>query len=210
MQRLAIIIAALLFIASAETGNAWNSTNVSGALPPLRFAMTEAADGKAVTEANFKGKIVLLYFGYTYCPDVCPATLLNITNMVGSLGKRADDVRVLFVTVDPARDSLPILRKYTHAFAPEIVGLRGTPNEIAALAKRYRVTYSAQPATKGGRYEVTHSSAVYVFDREGNIRLLFSGLAESNANLAPEKADLQELVRSPAGESWWRRLISLL
>jgi protein SCO1/2 len=200
----------LMGILSSGSAKAWNSTDVSGALPPLSFTMTRASDGKTVTATDFKRKVVLLYFGYTFCPDVCPTTLLNISDMLKSLGKEADDVRVLFITVDPNRDTLPVLKQYTNAFAPQIVGLRGTPDQLATLAKRYRVSYSVKPASQGHPYEVTHSSAVYVFDRQGNIKLLFSGLALPNAKTKPEEADLRTLVAQSNNESWWRRLMGHL
>lgn len=203
----ALIGAQLLTSGPAE---AWNSTDVSGVLPPLSFTMTRASDGKTVTAADFKGKIVLLYFGYTFCPDVCPTTLLGITDMLKKLGKRADDVRVLFVTVDPNRDTLPVLKQYTEAFAPQVVGLRGTPNELADLAKRYRVSYSVTPAHDGKPYEVTHGSAVYVFNRDGNIRLLFTGLSQPKTKLGPFTEDLRAMVAGAGSDSWWGRLLSSL
>jgi protein SCO1/2 len=189
---------------------AWNSTEISGALPPLEFKLTRASDGKTVTAADFKGKIVLLYFGYTMCPDACPTTLLNLSEMLKPLGKQADDVRILFVTVDPNRDTLPVLKQYTEAFGPQVVGLRGTPDELATLAKRYRVAYSVEPAANGHDTEVTHSSALYVFDRQGEVKLLFSGLSLANADTAPELADLRELVTYGAKGSWWHRLLGRL
>lgn len=199
-----LLCAALLF--AARPALAWNSTDVTGALPPLKFTMTRAADGKTVTAAHYRGKVVLLYFGYTFCPDVCPTTLLNIANMLKTLGKKADDVRVLFVTVDPNRDTLAVLRQYTEAFAPQVVGLRGTPNQLATLAKRYRVAYSVSPASAGHPYEVTHSAAVYVFDRNGNIKLLFSGLSLPKAPIAGMTSDLQQIVAGTGG-SWWQRIV---
>jgi protein SCO1/2 len=189
---------------------AWNSTDLSGAMPPLQFTMTQASDGKIVSAADFKGKIALLYFGYTFCPDVCPTTLLNLTTMLKSLGKDADAVRVLFVTVDPGRDTLPVLKDYANAFAPQVVALRGKPNELATLAKRYRVSYSVTPGGNGHPYEVTHSSAVYVFDRMGNIKLLFTGLALAKADAEPELADLRTLVARTGEGGWWHRLLGLL
>jgi protein SCO1/2 len=206
-----VALATILLMGILSSGSAaWNSTDVSGALPPLAFTMTRASDGKTVTAADLKGKVVLLYFGYTFCPDVCPTTLLNISDMLKSLGKEADDVRVLFVTVDPNRDTLPVLKQYTNAFAPQIVGLRGTPDQLATLAKRYRVSYSVKPASQGHPYEVTHSSAVYVFDRQSNIKLLFSGLALPNAKTKPEEADLRKLVTQSSDENWWHRLMDYL
>lgn len=196
------LLTALLMVGSEA--KAWNSTDMTGALPSLDFTMTRALDGKTVTPADFKGKVVLLYFGYTFCPDVCPTTLLDIATMLKTLGKDADDVRVLFVTVDPSRDTLPVLKSYTAAFAPQVVGLRGTPDQLATLAKRYRVAYSVQPASGGNPPEVTHGSAVYVFDRNGAIRLLFSGLAVPNAKLTGMTADLQQLVLQSGHMSLWR------
>jgi len=213
LSRRAVLLgaaAATAGLATTAPAFAWNSTDLSGAMPALQFTMTRASDGKTVTAADFKGKIVLLYFGYTFCPDVCPTTLLNLTTMLKSLGKDADAVRVLFVTVDPGRDTLSVLNDYTNAFAPQVVGLRGTPDQLATLAKRYRVSYSVTPAADGKPYEVTHSSAVCVFDRAGDIKLLFSGLALAKADTKPELADLRTLVAGSGPAGWWHRLLGLL
>jgi protein SCO1/2 len=129
--------------------------------------------GKPVTAATYRDKVVVLYFGYTHCPDVCPLTLVQLHTVLQRLGKGADDVRILFVTVDPTRDTVPVLRQYVTAFDPRIVGLTGSQDEIAKLAKRYRSFYQREtPKTASGEYEVTHSSAIYIFDREGRARLL--------------------------------------
>jgi protein SCO1 len=204
----ALAVCALLLVGGPA--RAWNSDDMTGSLPALSFTMTRATDGKTVTGADYKGKIVLLYFGYTNCPDVCPTTLLNLTTMFKSMGKSADDVRVLFVTVDPNRDTLPILKEYAQAFAPQIVGLRGTPDQLATLAKRYRVSYSVTPAHDGKPYEVTHGAAVYVFNRAGDIKLLFTGLSTQNTKLAPLTADLKAMVAGAGSSSWWRRMLSWL
>jgi len=202
------MLVAGLFALCGSPALAWHSTEISGALPPLDFQMTRASDGKLVGAADFKGKVVVLYFGYTYCPDACPTTLLNLSEMLKALGPRADDVRVLFVTVDPGRDTLDVLKEYTGSFAPQVVGLRGTPDQLAALAKRYRVSYSVE-RTPGG-VAVTHSSAIYVFDRDGEPRLLFTGLALPNAPIEPALADLRELVTHGPNGGWWRRLLGWL
>jgi protein SCO1/2 len=205
---LAALLGVLLIVAAPA--RAWHSTDMTGALPPLSFTMTRASDGKTVTADDYKGKIVLLYFGYTFCPDVCPTTLLNVTDMLKTMGSRAGDVRVLFVTVDPGRDTLPVLKDYTSAFAPQVAGLRGTPDQLATLAKRYRVAYSVTPAHDGKPYEVTHGAAVYVFNRAGAIKLLFTGLSTQDAKLAPMTEDLEKMVAGEGGGSWWRRLMSWL
>jgi protein SCO1/2 len=211
LQRLRIPITAVLIgLLLTGAANAWHSTDMSGTLPPLAFTMTRASDGKTVTADDFKGKVVLVDFGYTFCPDVCPATLLNIATMLKSLGKSADDVRVLFVTVDPGRDTLPVLKEYTQAFAPQIVGLRGTPDQLATLAKRYRTAYSVKPAQNDKDYEVTHGAAVYVFNRAGDLKLLFTGLSAPNTKLDGMSADLQAMVAGAGGRSWWHRLLGQL
>jgi protein SCO1 len=202
-----LIAVALLAAAPAQ---AWNGDDMTGVLPPLKFTMTRDTDGKTVTAADYKGKIVLLYFGYTNCPDVCPTTLMNVTDMLKKLGKGADDVRFLFVTVDPNRDTLAILKQYTGTFAPQIVGLRGTPDQLATLAKRYRVSYSVTPAENGKPYEVTHGAAVYVFNRQGEIKLLFTRLSAPNVKLAPWTEDLSAMVAGEGSSTWWRRWLSWL
>jgi len=189
---------------------AWHSADISGALPRLSFTMTRATDGREVNAADYKGKITLLYFGYTFCPDICPTTLLNLTIALKKLGSEADDVRVLFVTVDPNRDSLQTLKQYTSALAPQIVGLRGTADQLAELAKRYRVAYSVKPATNDHPYEVTHSPAVYVFDRNGEVKLLFSGLATANPNLDGIADDLVILLKQSSHLSLWQRILNML
>jgi protein SCO1/2 len=204
------LLAAGLLVFCGGRARAWHSTEIGGALPELDFQMTRASDGKLVGAADFRGKVVLLYFGYTFCPDACPTALLNISEMLKALGPRADDVRVLFVTVDPSRDTLDVLKEYSGSFAPQVVGLRGTPDQLAALAKRYRVSYSVEPAPGGHGFEVTHSSGIYVFDRGGEARLLFTGLALPNAPIEPALADLRDLVTRGPNGSWWHRLLGWL
>jgi len=172
--------AAVLLAACAAHPN-WQLDDVSGHLPDLEFQLTNDL-GKPVTAATYLGKVVVLYFGYTHCPDVCPLTLVHLHTVLQKLGKDADDVRVLFVTVDPARDTVPVLHQYVTAFDPRIVGLTGTQDAIGALAKRYRAFYQREtPETSSGDYEVTHSSAIYIFDREGRARLLATPGATNDA-----------------------------
>ena len=187
-------IAAVAALAGCDNDAEWRSTAKSGSSPPLELGMTRASDGKPVTEVDYRGKVVMLYFGYTFCPDVCPTTLANVSRILGQLGAAARQVGVLFVTVDPDRDTLPVLKDYVKNFAPEIEGLRWAPDQLAALARRYRVVYSVTPETKGQPYEVTHSSAIYVFDRSGEARLLVSPLVSSNADIAGATADLERLI----------------
>jgi protein SCO1/2 len=154
-------------------------TDISGVMPDLKFAMMRANDGAAVTQDSYRGKTVILYFGYTHCPDVCPATLANLADVLKSLGPHANDVRVLFVSVDPARDTLPELKSYVTAFVPQIDGLRGSPNQIARLAQRYRVLYSVTQTPHG--VDVMHSGSVFIFDRDGRAREVMTGTTDTKA-----------------------------
>jgi protein SCO1/2 len=148
----------------------FHASDISGFMPPLEFSLTGPSG--AVTAADLRGKITLLYFGYTHCPDVCPTTLADLARVLRRLGPRADSVRVLFVSVDPQRDTPQLLQRYSAAFAPQIVGLTGTDEQLTTLAKRYRAAYRRDPPDADGNYAVYHSSAVFIFDRGGHARLL--------------------------------------
>ncbi|HEY4113029.1 MAG TPA: SCO family protein [Rhizomicrobium sp.] len=183
------IIAIMLAACSQQTPS--GATDITGAMPRLQFSMTRANDGRPVTANDYRGKVVALYFGYTHCPDQCPTTLANLAAVLKRLGSQAKGVRVLFVSVDPNRDSLPMLKAYVSTFAPQIDGLRGTPDQIARLTRRYRVVYRVTPASPGHPYEVNHSSTVYIFDPSGRARLVAlqtdntKAIATDFANLMP-------------------------
>ncbi len=172
--------------------------------------MIRASDGKEVTEADYRRRIVLLYFGYTFCPDACPTTLSNIAEILTRLGPQAQHIRVLFVTVDPNRDTPAVLAAYVKNFAPQIDGLRGTPDQLAALARRYRVVYSVTPATEDHPYEVTHSSAIYVFDGSGAARLIIASLASTTPDIAGTAADLKRLADQARPPNLLARVLQLL
>lgn len=164
----------------------FHMTDISGAMPRLDFHLSRASDGAPVTGESYRGKVVALYFGYTNCPDICPATLANLAGMVNKVGSK--DVELLFVTVDPRRDTLPILKRYVAAFSPQFEGLRGTDEELADVARRYRVAYSANPKPP---YTVMHSNAVFFFDRKGHVRLVTTDTTDTDAMAE----DVRRLVR---------------
>lgn len=169
---LALVLGTLLLGACNRSDSIeWRLTNVAGHMPDLDFHLVDD-QGKAVTGQDYRGKVVLLYFGYTHCPDVCPLTLAQLHVVMQRLGPLADGARILFVSVDPARDTPDIMHAYVNAFDPRAVGLSGTPREIEALSKRYRSAFTREPDKGDGQYEVSHSSAIYVFDRDGKARLL--------------------------------------
>lgn len=167
-----ILFLAVFALTACNKGKPWATKNISGLMPRLSFHMIEANRDAPVDAANFRGKLILLYFGYTHCPDVCPLTLQRLKGAISNLGKQADQVRILFVTVDPRRDSLAVLKKYTAFFGPQVLGLRGDKADLRKLTKMYRVTYGYDKPDASGNYNVSHSSAVYVFDRKGEARLL--------------------------------------
>ena len=181
-MRITALFFAMLALASCSKP-AWHMTDISGAMPRLDFHMSSA--GKQVTAADFRGKVVALYFGYSHCPDVCPATLANLADMASRVN--SPDVTILFVTVDPDRDTDAVMADYAKAFSPQVVGLRGTENQLASLARTYRVAYSVKP---GPPYEVMHSNAVFFFDRVGKARLVTT----DTGNAAAMAEDMKKLL----------------
>lgn len=167
---LTILLLALCLSACAKT-QSWALNDVTGHLPDLDFTLT-GDNGKPLHGSDFRGKVVLLYFGYTHCPDVCPLTLTHLHQVMGKLGAASDDVRILFVSVDPRRDTPDVLRQYVPAFDKHAVGVTGSVSELRAMAKRYRVAFDLKKPDADGNYEVSHSSAVFIFDRDGKARLL--------------------------------------
>lgn len=150
----------------------WHLSNVSHIVAPLQFSLP-STDGGTATARDFRGKVVMMYFGYTHCPDVCPTTLAKLSGAIKQLGPQDKDVRVLFVTVDPQRDTMAVLKRYVNAFdSRHFVGLRGDDAATTAITKRYRVGYTDGKKDADGDYSVSHSSGVFIFDRQGNARLL--------------------------------------
>lgn len=122
--------------------------------------------------ADFRGKVIVLFFGFTHCPDICPTTLSEMAATMKRLGKRAEEVQVLFVTVDPVRDTPELLAKYVPAFHPRFLALRGTEAQTQELASKFKVFY--QKYGDGPNYSIDHSSGTFIFDKEGRLRLLVS------------------------------------
>jgi len=189
-------------LSACNRDEGWHATDITGVSPDLELAMTRAEDGRHVTAADYSGKVTLLYFGYTFCPDICPTTLANVAEILKGLGGEASKVRVLFVTVDPGRDTAKILNQYTDAFAPQVDGLAGTADQLAALARRYRIAYSVKPNDDPSRYEVSHSPAIYVFGKQGKARLLIGNLGIGKPDLKGIGADLHRLIGESGGPGW--------
>jgi protein SCO1 len=131
------------------------------------FSLTNG-DGKTVTDADLRGKYALVYFGYTFCPDVCPTTLNEVATALQSLGPKAKALQAVFISVDPARDTPAVMKRYTEAFDPRIMGLTGSPEQVAKVAKEFRVYYATHRTGPGPTdYTVDHSSILYLMGPDG-------------------------------------------
>ncbi|MDN5844048.1 MAG: SCO family protein [Alcaligenaceae bacterium] len=167
-----ILVFALLCILGV--GNALAVVHpVRGFLPDLKFTLQGAGD-TTVTEKDFSGKVVLMFFGYASCPDICPTTMVQLAQVTEALGADADKVRILFVSVDPHRDTPDILQAYVDQFDRHAIGLTGNESAIADVARRYRVAYKIEKPEDSDpdHYTVAHSRGIYCFDQQGRARWL--------------------------------------
>lgn len=189
ISQLAVITVLALATACAKPPP-WNGREVSGLFPDLEFSLV-GEDGERVEASAFRGKTTLLFFGFTNCPGVCPATLGQLSVALQGLDDSADEVQVLLVSVDPARDTPEAMKAYTARFGPWLHGLTGPEADLRALNNAYKVDFLAQPAGKDGNYEVVHSSRVFAFDAEGRCRLLLGDTADTDGVVS----DLRRLLR---------------
>lgn len=171
-RSLCIMFSASLLLALAGCGErpAFVNTDLTGLDYARDFQLTDHT-GKPRSLADFKGKAVLVFFGYTQCPDVCPTTMAAMATVMQQLGKDADRLQVLFITVDPERDTQALLAKYVPAFDPRFLGLRGDAAATAKVAKEFKVFFQKVPGREPGSYTMDHTAGSYVFDTQGRIRL---------------------------------------
>jgi protein SCO1/2 len=173
---LTLLLAAALAVVLAGCGKPaapkleFKNTDVTGLGYVREFALTDHT-GHPRTLADYKGKLVLVFFGYTQCPDVCPTTMADMAQVMREMGPQADQVQVLFVTVDPERDTQALLAEYVPAFDKRFVGLYGDAAATAKVAKEFKVYYAKVEGETDSSYTVDHTAGTYVFDREGKIRL---------------------------------------
>ena len=151
----------------------FKGTDITGAAFARTLALTDH-HGKPRTLDDFKGKVIVVFFGYTQCPDVCPTTLAALREVRDKLGAEGDRLQVLFVTVDPERDTEPLLAQYVPAFHPDFLGLRGDAEATAKVAKEFKIFYNKNTGTTPTSYTVDHSAGVYIFDPQGRVRLFGS------------------------------------
>jgi protein SCO1/2 len=168
---LACAVAPLAAIAGCRRAPvSFSAVDVTGANFGRDFALTDHL-GQPRTLADYRGKVVVVFFGFTQCPDVCPTTLAEMAQALRELGPRADRVQVLFITVDPERDTQALLAQYVPAFDPRFVGLRGDADAIARTAREFKVFYQKVAGSSPGSYSVDHTAGSYVFDPQGRLRL---------------------------------------
>ncbi len=172
--RLVLLMAALLAACGNEAPK-FQLTDITGAGFGRDFQLTDH-NGKPRTLADFRGKVVVIFFGFTHCPDACPTTMGELALVMKELGKDADRVQVLFVTVDPQRDTPAVMSQYVPAFHPGFLGLYGDADAIARTAKEFKVFHQKQPLPGGG-YSVDHSAGTYIYDTAGRLRL-FAGYGQ--------------------------------
>lgn len=170
MLRLSRLLLLTLALAACSPPVQFNATDITDADWGRDFHLSDH-NGKARSLADFKGKAVALFFGYTHCPDVCPTTLAGMAEVMKLLGKDAAKVQVLFVTLDPERDTPALLSRYVPAFYPTFLGLSGDPAATAATAMDFKTFFQKQAGSSPGNYTVDHSAATYLFDPRGRLRL---------------------------------------
>ena len=166
-----LLLASLAISAGCQPGDpGFRSTDITGAEFGKDFSLVDHT-GKRRSLADFRGKVVVVFFGFTHCPDVCPTTLAELANAMKKIGADSDKVQVLLVTVDPDRDSAAVLGPYVTAFDPRFLALRGSAEETAQVVKEFKVIYQKVAGNKPENYTMDHSAGSYIFDGQGRIRL---------------------------------------
>ena len=175
--------------APAVPAHHFNAVDLTGASYAQQFSLPDF-DGKVRTLADFKGKVTAVFFGYTQCPDACPTTMAELAGIEKTLGADAARVQVVFITVDPSRDTAALLKSYVTNFNPGFLALRGDDAQTKAVAKEFKVFYEKVPGKTATDYSIDHTAGTYIFDTQGRIRLF------ARQNMDPDQltADLKALL----------------
>ncbi len=169
---LLIALFAVLLVGCGESRVDFHGKDITGVMEDLSFTLTDE-NGDTVDASIVDNKAVVLFFGYTHCPDYCPMTLTLLAQAMNTLSEQErEQLRVLFVSVDPERDTPALLKEYTAYFGPEVIGLTGNKDQLDDVTKRYRTAYGYGDKDEQGNYEVSHGLAMYGFDKSGQVRLL--------------------------------------
>lgn len=188
--RLMLVCLAALLAACEPDAARFNNVDISGANYAQDFRLNDV-EGRTRTLADFRGKVVVMFFGYTQCPDVCPTTMTDMAEVKRRLGPDGERLQVIFVTLDPDRDTPQVLAEYVPAFDPSFIALRGSLEETAAVAKEFKVFYQKVPGRTGTSYTMDHTAGSYVFDRDGRVRLFLRHAGPVD----PIVQDLAKLLR---------------
>lgn len=190
LARLLLGVFVALVAACDASAPRFNNVDITGANYARDFRLTDFR-GATRTLADFRGKVVVMFFGFTQCPDVCPTTLSDMAEVRKRLGADGDKLQVIFVTIDPQRDTPEVLAQYVPAFDPSFIALRGTADETAAIAKEFKVFFQKVPGKTETSYTLDHTAGSYVFDKEGRVRLFL----RHAGGVEPIVADLKQLLR---------------
>lgn len=190
LVRASLSLCALGALSACSDKPAFRNTDITGADFAKDFELTDH-HGRPCRLADFRGRLVVVFFGFTHCPDVCPSTMAEMGEVLRALGPQAAaQVQVVFITVDPERDTQELLAQYVPAFDKSFLGLRGNAEATARVAKSFRVFYQKVPGKTAGSYTIDHTAGSYVFDRQGRVRLFI----KHGAGPAPIEADLRRLL----------------
>jgi len=184
---LILVFAVLLQSCSKPAG--WHASDITGTMPDLEFSLT-GTDGQRVDAKSLLGKPILIFFGFTNCPHVCPTTLTQLSVVMKKLGEQAGDIQVALVSVDPGRDTPEVMKRYTASYGQWLLGLTGTEEALDAFRKNYGVYAAMESSDSQGEYNVMHSTAIFAFDAKGRVRLLISDVTDSDAVVS----DLKQLI----------------
>lgn len=192
-RRFALAVLAALTLAGCQQASpdkpAFKGIDLTGAEYARSLNLTDQ-DGHARSLADFKGKVLVVFFGYTQCPDVCPTTMAEVAEVKKSLGADGDKVQGIFVTIDPERDTAALLKSYLGSFDPSFVGLRGSEEQTQAAAKEFKVFYAKVPGKTPESYTMDHTAASFIFDTEGRVRVY----ARYGAGAQPLADDIKLLL----------------
>lgn len=192
MKQLALGLALALMLAACSPPQqqaTFNNVDITGAQYARDFALTDHTGAKR-TLADYRGKVTVVFFGFTQCPDVCPTTMADMAQVKQKLGSAGDKLQVIFITVDPERDTQQLLAQYVPNFDPSFVGLHGTPEDIQRTAREFKVFYQKVTGKTATSYTMDHTAGSYVFDKEGRVRLFL----KHGQGVDPIVSDLQRLL----------------
>jgi len=187
-----LLILTLCLLAScgdSQPSKSFVGTDITGADFSKSLALTDHT-GTPRTLDDYKGKVIVMFFGFTHCPDVCPTTMLDLKNTMKLLGDKADEVQVLFVTVDPERDTQEVLAKFVPSFDSRFIGLRGDAEQTAETVKNFKIYYAKVPGKSENDYSIDHSAGMFAFDKKGKVRL-YLGYGQKPEDIA---SDVQNLL----------------